>query len=112
MKVFLLLLVLASGCVTVDAATVCTISPCHVRSGKAFSVSANHNGVNTTGYRLYMNSVVYLTQPVSALQNGVVTFAFPSINRGTYSATITAVGDGGESVLNPGIVIMATPSGN
>jgi hypothetical protein len=75
---------------------VCTTSPCAVQKAKAFHALADHDGIDTTGYRLYVNGAVEQTVPLSALVNGVVTFSVAAgLPVGTHVIYIEAFGEGG-----------------
>ncbi len=97
MKTLLLaLLLLGASVASADCATTCYAN-CHVQAGKAFSVSANHAGVDTVGFRLYLNGVLKANLPLASLQGGVIRFKLSSIANGTYVAKIVAYNAAGES---------------
>lgn len=77
-----------------------------------FHVSADHNGEDTTSYDLKFNGVVFASQPVAALQSGVITFSNVIVTQvGSYVATLVAVGPAGsmESDPLPFVVVPAVP---
>jgi hypothetical protein len=76
MKIWIasLILCLLACAVPVSAAQVVCPNPCVVGTGTPYSVAADHDGVNTEGFNLYLDTVKVGTVPVSALLTGVVTF--------------------------------------
>ena len=83
-----------------QAQTVCTVSPCTVRVGQAFSVRVDHDGLNLTngGFRLYDGTAVVATQTPAGLVSGVVTFARPAPTVvGTHVFQVASYNDGGEA---------------
>ena len=64
----------------------------------AFVLAFDHNGVDTTGYRLFVDNVkVGADLPVSALQAGSASFNVPGVGPGPHSIRVTAFGPGGET---------------
>jgi len=61
-----------------------------VGPGEPFLYEASHDGVCTTGYRLYANDTVLSTLPVSALTNGVITLPGALKALGFYQIKISA----------------------
>lgn len=56
-----------------------------------FTVLADHNGVDTTGYRYKRNDVVVEDKPVSALSGGSISFLESvGLPAGTYTLKISA----------------------
>lgn len=100
----LLLAVVFALCATrgAGAQTVCP-NPCALSVGQSYSVTADHDGANTTGYRLYVDSVkqggdLLLT----ALQSGSVTVsALVASSRGTHTFQFSAFNEDAESKGDP-----------
>ena len=77
-------------------AVVCNTSPCVVQLNKPFTAMADHDGVDTSIYRLYVNGQKVQEQPVTILANGVITFPPMSLTaKGDFIIYVEAVGDGG-----------------
>lgn len=63
-----------------------------------FTVSADHAGQDTDSYRLYVNNVVAVEKPVSALNSGVISFAdADGLPKGSYAISVAAVNSDGEA---------------
>lgn len=77
-----------------------------VYANTAFQIAANHDGVNTTEYRLTRNGAAVGTQPRSALAGGVIAFNQPGLAVGSYTFVVTAVGDGGSTPSDPYVVVV------
>lgn len=75
----------------VAAQTVCP-NPCTLVQGTTFGVMADHDGINTTGYRLIVDGAQSgADMPMSALAGGVVTVANLTVPaRGTHTIQIAA----------------------
>jgi hypothetical protein len=59
--------------------------------GQSFSVQANHDGANTTGYRLFIDDALVSELPISSLSNGLITFTGVTVaTRGSHSIRIVA----------------------
>src|SRR5688500_7822636 len=81
---------------TVEAQVVCNTSPCVVQMNKPFTAMADHDGVDTTGYRLYVNGQMMQDQPVTILANGVLTFQPVTLTvHGSFTIFVEAYGPGG-----------------
>jgi hypothetical protein len=63
-----------------------------VGKSQAFVVAADHDGVDTDGYRLRQNNTIVADVPASALSGGVIGFNFSQglAVGGTYTYTISA----------------------
>jgi len=81
-----------------------------VYADRTFRIAADHDGANTTSYRLYQNGGIFLTLPVSAQANGVITFDHPGLAIGTYVVEFSAVGPAGETRSAP-LSVTAVPPG-
>jgi len=69
-----------------------------LKQGQPFSFAFDHNGIDTDGYQIFINTAAVATIPVTALVNGTVTHPFPQgLQKGTYVFTATAFGPGGDS---------------
>lgn len=67
-----------------------------------FTVSADHDGIDTVGYRLYVNGSSVQEKPASALSGGVISFAdSDGLEKGTYTLHVAAYNDDGESKSLP-----------
>lgn len=97
----------ASAQAQAQTSNVCTVSPCPVQTNKPFVAAADHDGVDTADYRLYVNGSIALTLPVSSLANGVIQFAV-TLPRGTFVLYIEAVGEGGASA-GASLTVVSTP---
>ena len=98
MRMLLISLLALLHVLPAQAQTPCA-SPCVVEVGKAFSVLADHDGVNTTGYRLYLDNVkVGADIPMSALVAGTVTIsAGVGPARGSHTVQLAAFNADGET---------------
>jgi hypothetical protein len=67
---------------------------------QSFQVAMDHDGLNTTGYRLYRNNVIVSTVSTAARVNGVVTFpARTETTTGTVLYEATAINSDGTTTL-------------
>ncbi len=57
------------------------------------TVSANHNGADTTGYTLFVDGSPVETKPVTALVNGVISFNYSVAVGEAHAYTISAFRD-------------------
>lgn len=74
------------------AQTVCTAN-CVVLRDEPFSVQADHNAVDTDGYRVRLNGTIVVDAPAATVwTNGVVTIPFSNglQNPGTFAVTVAA----------------------
>jgi hypothetical protein len=80
-------------------------------TGQTFTLSADHDGVNTTAYRVYVDDAqVGPDIPVSALANGTVTTSpLPALAEGTHAVRLAAVGPGGETKSDPLSIVVTLP---
>jgi hypothetical protein len=63
-----------------------------------FTVQADHAGVDTVGYRLYVDGAMAQEKPVAALVSGVISFAdADGLPKGSYSLEVSAFNDDGET---------------
>lgn len=68
-----------------------TQSPNNVPANQAFQVAADHDGVNTTGYRCLINGKQSGADlPASARVQGVVTCNIPALAPGQYILSVAA----------------------
>ena len=81
-----------------------------VAAGQPFSVAADHDGIETTSYKLYVNGVAVDTKDVTQLQSGVITFARPAAQAGTYVFYIEAIGPGGAQASSTLTVTVQPPT--
>ena len=66
--------------------------------GTPFTVSADHDGLDTLAYRLYVDGVQVQEKPASALSAGVIAFAdADGLPKGSYGIEVSAVNDDGEA---------------
>lgn len=74
-----------------SAQTTCSVN-CVLTAGVPFTAAATHDGLNTTGYRVYIDTVkVGADLPLTALQSGTVTFGpFVAPARGTHTIQLSA----------------------
>src|SRR4051812_14438146 len=69
-----------------------------VPRGTAFKIAADHDGKDTTGYRLWRDGVIVTNKTVSALVAGVITFDEPTtVPDGAHVYEVSAFGPGGEA---------------
>lgn len=82
-----------------------------VPRGTAFKIAADHDGKDTTSYRLYRDGVVVTNKSVSALVAGVITFDEPTtVPDGAHVYEVSAMGPGGEAKSGaPITVTVVTP---
>lgn len=65
----------------------------NLTAGEPFHVQANHTGVDTVSYTLFMDGTALETKPVSALTAGVIDFFRPAgTTAGTHTASVRANG--------------------
>lgn len=82
-----------------------------VYAGSTFKIAADHDGLNTTEYRLYRNGALSVTLPRTSLASGVIAFDQPStLAAGSYVYYVEAKGDGGVAAsVTYTVVIKALP---
>jgi hypothetical protein len=79
-----------------------------VKANQPFDYAMDHDGVDTDGYTLYLNTATHASLPASALVNGTVMFRFPNgLPKGTYTFIGRAWGSGGEG-LAPALDLSVT----
>jgi hypothetical protein len=62
-----------------------------VNTGMVIGLEADHNGVNATGYKVYVDGALLSTLPASArTAAGVVPFTVPAMTRGVHVVEFTA----------------------
>lgn len=67
-----------------------------IKQNTPFQVAADHDGLDTDSYRIYLNGTVWQTKLVTALVSGVITFDFPvGLAKGIDVIYIEAIGPGG-----------------
>ena len=80
-----------------------------IKKDQPFHVEANHDGIDTDSYTLFLNTAASSTVPVTVLSNGIV--AFPRFNnglpKGTYQIVVRATGQGG-STDSPNLALTVT----
>ena len=76
-----------------------------------FTVSADHSGVDTEFYRLYVDGNQEQEKPASALKDGVISFAdADGLPKGSYSIEVAAVNADGETKSEPlTLVVQGVP---
>lgn len=73
-----------------------------VTVGQGFSASFTHDGLNTAGYRLYLDNQPILDVPVSVLQSGSATLRVPAVSvRGPHTLIASAYNADGETKTAP-----------
>lgn len=76
----------------------------------SYTISAPHDGLNTTDYTLTIDGTSEATKPVSALANGSIVFTgTKALNVGSHAAEITANGPGGQA-KSTGTFTVSAPS--
>lgn len=76
----------------------------------SYTISASHDGLNTTDYALSIDGVSEATKPVSALANGAITFVgTKALTVGTHTAEIAANGPGGQAKSTGTFTVSAPP---
>lgn len=69
-----------------------------IEKSTPFTVQADHAGVDTVGYRLYVDSAMVQEKPVSALSGGVISFAdADGLPKGSYGLQVSAYNADGET---------------
>lgn len=69
-----------------------------IKANQPFTVMVDHDGIDTTSYTLYVNGVLNVTLPATALVNGSVSFPFAQgMPKGSYTFVARAIGPGGET---------------
>jgi hypothetical protein len=62
-----------------------------VNTGMVIGLEADHNGVNATGYKVYVDGALLSTLPASArTAAGVVPFSVPAMTRGVHLVEFSA----------------------
>ncbi len=62
-----------------------------IKQSTAFKAAADHEGLDTIGFRIYLNGAVWQTKAVIDLVAGVITFDFPvGLVKGTYVIYVEA----------------------
>jgi hypothetical protein len=100
----LLLLLLA---VPVAAQTTSTTT---VPAGKPLAVTFNHDGNNTTEYRVTVDGQIVATAPASVLKNGEASIAIPAIERGQHTVAVVAANADAFTTSNPLAVTSEFPA--
>lgn len=73
-----------------------------LKQGQPFDLAWDHNGLDTDGYQVFINTALSATVGVAALVNGTAKQAYPSgLTKGTYTFVVKAYGPGGEGVSAP-----------
>jgi hypothetical protein len=89
-------------------------APPTVTVGQGFKIAADHDGVNTAGYRLYVDSAkVGVDIPLTALAAGTVTVDVPAIaTRGAHALQLAAYNADAETKSDPVAfqAVLASPS--
>lgn len=84
-----------------------------VTAGVALKLAFEHDGLNTTGYRYYVDGVkVGADIPLSALVSGTATFDAPALARGPHVLGVTAFNQDSESAPFALAVIAKLPAPN
>jgi hypothetical protein len=105
----LVAILIACASVSAHAQTVtCSVSPCSIQTNKPFQAQADHDGIDTDSYRLYVNGQLIATLPVANLTGGVISFSLSGLAKGTYTLFIEAVGEGGVTASDT-LTVVATP---
>jgi hypothetical protein len=86
---FAVVCVLVASAVPVGAQTV---DPVPFQANKAFRVSADHDGLVTASYRLYIDGAWVLSQDVTQLAGGVITFSLGGLPKGVHVFYVEAIG--------------------
>jgi hypothetical protein len=86
---FVVLCVLVASAVPAAAQTV---DPLTSQANKAFQIAANHDGLLTASYRLYIDGAWVVSQDVSALAGGVITFSLGGLPKGVHVFYVEAIG--------------------
>jgi hypothetical protein len=81
-----------------------------IKQNTAFTVAADHDGIDTDEYRLYQNGVRVQTKAVSNLLVGTIAFDryVAGLPKGTYVFYVEAVGPGGAGVSTT-LTLTVTP---
>lgn len=84
------------------AQTTCTAN-CTLTVGQSYSVQADHDGVNTTGYRFILDGLqVGVDRPMTVLIGGVVTISgLTAPVRGTHLMQVVAFNEDGSTSSDP-----------
>jgi hypothetical protein len=78
-------------------------SPCTLTVGQTYAVTASHDGLNVTGYRVYLDGAkLGADLPITALQSGTVTVAaLTAPARGAHSLQLAAFNEDAETKSDP-----------
>lgn len=100
--IFGILAVLLALAVPVSAQTPCSVN-CVLTAGQSYTAVYDHDGLNTTGYRFYIDGTKVGTDiPMSALQSGSVTVpALVAPTRGTHTVQMGAFNQDFETKSDP-----------
>ena len=78
--------------------------------GKPIRFAADHNGLNTKAYRLFVNGAqVGSDVPVSSLASGVIEIQIAGLSAGTHKAELAAVGTDGSVVKSTPLTFTVVP---
>lgn len=73
-----------------------------VKQNTFFAVQADHDGVDTDVYEIYVNTQLRESKVAASLVNGTISFTFATgLPKGSYQLIIKARGEGGEGVSDP-----------
>lgn len=74
-------------------------APQSVIVGQSFAVAFSHDGVNATGYRVYLDATTIADVPLSVLQSGAASIPVPRgvSGRGSHSLVVSAYNADAES---------------
>lgn len=69
-----------------------------IKQNTPFHLAFNHDGIDTDGYTIYLNTAVSATKSITDLVNGTVThFYSTGLTKGSYTFIVRAFGEGGSS---------------
>lgn len=93
---------LALACLLVLCAAPVFAQAPQVIANQPFRIAADHDGVDTDGYRLYVDGAqVGSDIPVSARVNGTLVVDVPGLARGSHTLALGAFNEGGEGRSQP-----------
>lgn len=78
-----------------------TIASAQLIQGQNVTVEADHDGLNTTEYRLLENGAVKTILPVTSLANSVISFAYVIPARGSWVIIVEACNEDGCTASDP-----------
>lgn len=82
-----------------------------IKANQPFALAWNHDGLDTDGYNVYINTALSASVPVSRLVNGTASTGYSTgLPKGTYTFEVEAFGPGGTGKSAP--FVLSSTAGN